>query len=231
MHTLVFVFVPDSEPDIREAIELLMEGSGADPNKDYPNYDETCYCVGNAAFHESVRDVNASPSETARTERLQAARAAKDAALERTILRERVLAIRALEMLHPGYEQPDPKCHRCKGTGSHEESRDPAKHHDWWTLGGRWAGYFSTTNGIDPENDPHWGNVAHIRDVPLDTLPAAMVSADGLWYEGSDFATDLLEPHEMRPHEQVAVRRWKQEVAELYARHPDHVVVVVDVHL
>lgn len=231
MHTLVFVFVPDSEPDIREAIELLMEGSGADPNKEYPEYLETCYCLGNSAFQESVRDIDASPTGVDCAERLQAARDAKDKALERTILRERVLAIRALETQHPAYEQPDPRCFLCKGQGSYMQSRDPAKHHDWWVLGGRWEGYFSTTNGLDPENDPHWGNVAHIRDVPPDTLPGAMVSADGLWYEGSEFATDLLEAHEMRPHEQEENRRWRQEVAALYAGHPDHVVVVVDVHL
>jgi len=232
MHTLTFVLVPESARDIRDEVEFLLAGSNLDSDREYPTYHVLCSCIGRKAFDESIRSIDESPRGITWLERLKAARAANDATLEQGILRERLLAVRELELQHPAYDQIDPRCSWCSGTGKQVQSRDPAQHHDWWVIGGRWSGYFSDAPDVlDEDGDSYRGNVARMRDVSPETLPAAMVTAEGHYHEGPGLVTDLLEEEELPPHDRQERQRWRQEVAEIYARHPNHFVVVVDVHL
>jgi hypothetical protein len=40
------------------------------------------------------------------------------------------------------FKKPDPKCEECNGTGLEKSTRNPQSKWDWYSLGGRWTGYF-----------------------------------------------------------------------------------------
>jgi len=227
---LVFVFVRDSVPNVRDEVERLIAGSELAPNKEYPTYQKRCFCVGELAYGDSLRAIDDSPRGIAWHNQINAAREAGDEVLENSILRERMLAIQELQCLHPGYEKADPEC-GCGGVGFHVYSRDPSRHHDWWDIGGRWNGVFSTTEDIiDGDGDNYPGNVARVRDIPTDTLPAAIITADGLWYEKLMYLSNFLDVEEWLPYEKEEYQRWGRQVADFYVQHQDHFVVAVDVH-
>jgi len=229
---LVFVFVRDSVPNIRDEVARLMAGSKLAPGKEYPTYQKRCICLGEEAYGDSFRAFNESPRGIAWEEQLNAAREAGDEALENSLLRERMLAVQELQLQHPGYEKADPECmHRCGGTGFRVYSRDPARHHDWWVIGGQWNGFFSTTEDIlDGDGKNYPGNVARVRDIPTDTLPAVMITADGLWYEMLIDVTNFLDVEEWLPYEREGYQDWCRQVADAYVQHQDHLVVAVDAH-
>jgi len=52
---------------------------------------------------------------------------------------------------HPLYNQPNPNCCECDGTGLMETSYNPLSKWDWWQIGGRWTGCLSN---YDPTEDP-----------------------------------------------------------------------------
>jgi len=233
MHILTFVFVRDSMSCVRDAVGRLVAGSHLAPDKEYPCYQKRCSCVGEEAYWDSIRAVDESPRGIAWNNQLKAAREAGDDTLERSIIRERMLACQELQLKHPGYEKADPECdYRCGGAGFHVYSRDPALHHDSWVIGGRWDGLFSTMEDIrDREGNSYRGNIARARAVPMDTLPAAIITADGLWYEQLVYFSNPLDVEEWLPYEKQEHQRWCRQVADSCMQHQDHFVVVVDVHL
>ena len=46
------------------------------------------------------------------------------------------------EKAHKLYKKPDPDCKNCGGSGKHETRYNPDSKWDWYTLGGRWTGYW-----------------------------------------------------------------------------------------
>lgn len=233
MHMLVFVFVRDSVPNVRDEVERLMAGSNLAPGKEYPTYQKRCPCVGELTYVDSVRAVDESPQGIAWDDQLRRAREAGDEALENSILRERMLAIQELQIQHPAYEKVDPECdYGCEGAGFRVYSRNPAHHHDWWCIGGRWDGVFATTEDIlDGGGNSYSGNVARVRDVRTETLPAAIITADGLWYEQLVYFSNWLDVEEWIPYEKEEYQRWSRQVVDAYVQHQDHFVVAVDVHV
>ncbi|HRI69837.1 MAG TPA: hypothetical protein PK156_36660 [Polyangium sp.] len=232
MHTLTFVFIPDSASNARDEVELVMAGSNFEPEREYPTYEERCFCVGTKARNESRRDFDEVPRGIALKNQWSAARVAHDDALEKSIIRERYLAVQELQIQHPAHEQPDPRCSVCRGAGFCVRSRDPARHYDWWVIGGRWKGYFSTMEDlVDEDGHSYQGNVARVRDISPNTLPGAIVTADGLWYEQPVDISGIVDIEEELPYEKQAHQRWCQQVTDIYAQHSGHFVVVVDVHL
>ena len=233
MHMLVFVFVRDSVRNIRDEVARLMAGSKSAPGKEYGSYQKRCICVGEVAYGDSSRAFDESPRGMAWKDQLNAAREAGDEALDHSLLRERMLAVQELQRQHPGYEKPDPECGCCRGAGFDVYSRDPARRQDWWEIGGRWDGFFATMTTediLDGDGDSYPGNVARVRDIPTDTLPAVMITADGLWYEMLIAVTNFLDVEEWLPYEREGYHDWCQQVADAYAQHQDHLVVAVDAH-
>jgi hypothetical protein len=232
MHMLVFVFVRDSVPNVRAEVERLMAGSNLQPGREYPSYQKRCSCVGEEAYWDSFRAFDESPRGIVRKHELDAAREAGDETLENRLLRERILAAQALQLQHPGYDKPDPEC-SCRGAGFRVWSCDPAHHHDWWGIGGRWDGFLARMGEdiLDGDGNSYPGNVARARDIPTDTLPSAFITADGLWYEKLvDFSSGL-DVEDWIPYEKQEYQRWSRQVADAYVQHQDHLVVAVDVHL
>lgn len=232
MHMLVFVFVRDSVLNVRDEVERLMAGSKLAPNKEYPSYQKRCSCVGEVAEGDSFRAIDESPRGIAWKDQLDAAREAGDETLVNRILRERKMAVLELQRQHPAYEKVDPECdYGCGGAGVHVYSRDPALHHDWWEIGGRWEGFFSKMEDIlDGDGNSCPGNAARVRNVPTDTLPAAIITAEGLWYEPLVTVINFLDVEEWLPYEKEGYQDWCRKVADAYRQHQDHLVVAVDVH-
>lgn len=233
MHMLTFVFVRDSVPDVRAEVERLMAGSKLAPDREYPTYQKRCFCVGEVAYGDSLRAIDDSPRRIAWDNQIKIAREAGDEALENSILRERLLAIQELQVQHPAYDKADPECmYGCGGAGFRVYSRDPALHHDWWAIGGRWDGVFATAEDIlDGLGNSYPGSVARVRNITTYTLPAAMITADGLWYEQPVAVINFLDIEEWLPYEKEGYQSWCRQVADAYVQHQDHFVVAVDVHL
>lgn len=48
----------------------------------------------------------------------------------------------SIEELHPHYGEPDPGCSECGGTGKTTSKYNPESKWDWYSVGGRWGGFF-----------------------------------------------------------------------------------------
>ena len=145
------------------------------------------------------------------------------------MLAERYRAAQAISSARDDYERPDAECGTCRGTGCWERSRDPARHVDWWQIGGRWDGLLLESSEV-PMRALLSGNAAPVADVLGRQIPAAVVSADGQWYEtGMPFPREFL-PLEERADEIAREAAWQATVEALLRRHPLHLAVVVDCH-
>lgn len=73
---------------------------------------------------------------------------------------------------------PDPECEDCHGTGLMETTRNPKSKWDWYSMGGRWSGFFKVKPGKNGElgrpgvfeNKPAEGYVDQIRKGDIDFI-------------------------------------------------------------
>ena len=49
------------------------------------------------------------------------------------------------------YKKPSKSCTDCNGTGKYETTYNQDSKWDWYSIGGRWAGYFIVKKGVEPE--------------------------------------------------------------------------------
>ena len=221
MHSLVFVILPPAVLDRRDAVARVLAGEA----RDYETHDIPCSCVGRIALSEAWRQVDGSAEGIQWLRDMALARGRDDAAAEREILRERYTRFLSLKQAHPQFARADADCEVCEGRGVNTVSRNPAEHHDWWVIGGRWDGLLRSQLGP---------NVARVEDVSTDVCPAAVVTAEGDWYEGPATMptnAEFREPADIPEEEHVSLASWKDAVAVLLDRYRDHLVVAVDCHL
>lgn len=82
-------------------------------------------------------------------------------------------AHRMAQHAHPLYQQANPRCRECRGTGVVTYTDNPNAKFDYYTLGGRWSGAFG---GAD-------GNSCPVGRIPEDFVPFAILTPEGRWYE------------------------------------------------
>ena len=136
---------------------------------------------------------------------LERARERQDTATERDVLRQRYGRFLSANRAHPQFGRAAPDCEFCQGRGINDGSRNPAEHHDWWQIGGRWDGALGSFSELG-------SNVARLEDVPADLCPAAVVTAEGDWYEGPANLPSNAEfraPSDVPEEERVALASWK----------------------
>ncbi len=113
---------------------------------------------------------------------------------------------------HPLYQQPDPQCDDCQGTGTRLSTYNPDSQWDWWTIGGGWDGSWHPDNVL-PVRDLliSWESHAH------PTIPFAVVTLDGQWHQHAVNA--------------VSADVWGQTVRTLLTAFPDALAVACDLHI
>jgi hypothetical protein len=118
----------------------------------------------------------------------------------------------------------------CHGTGIYPNTRDPNSYWDYWVIGGRWSGLFKALPSPVEEDGELHTNIARVRDLPNDLVPAAIVTPEGDWYAGPIVIRDeLFEVH--RDEDELRPRRdWDREAWALLRQHSDDFAVVVDCH-
>jgi hypothetical protein len=175
---IVLVHKNTERKSIEDAVSDLVDDYNE--QKNVPEYESDCWCVGRQARHESeveahrrlgtigdlrqkFHEVNHPPimpvKEPGMSE--EAEKALWKAYNEAEAKTERVWkkAIEPLNKLkkrlfsnHPAARKPDPVCGECGGTGKYRTTSNPNGKWDWWTVGGRWTGVF--TPDYDPQKDP-----------------------------------------------------------------------------
>lgn len=220
MHSLVFVILPSGTEEtlveVEKAVRRLLAGSELNPERTYGSDPLPCPCHGSQARNEAYRRVDECPEGVERLRALDAARQKGDAETEERILAERSERVAKIERAHPRRDDPDPGCATCQGSGTYRISRDPLRHHDDWTLGGRWDRLFKPGD----VEDPLLGNLAPARQI-LEHTPKAVVTPDGDWRE---------RPTLLGETDRAAVTEWDAFLRELLLRYSDHLVAVVDCH-
>ena len=214
--------VPPTVPDLESAVSRLLEGA----SRDYETYEAPCSCIGQVAFGDAWRQVDGSSVGEQWLRELERARERQDTATERDVLRQRYGRFLSANRAHPQFGRAAPDCEFCQGRGINDVSRNPAEHHDWWQIGGRWDGALGSFSELG-------SNVARLEDVPADLCPAAVVTAEGDWYEGPANLPSNAEfraPSDVPEEERVALASWKQLVASFADRYRGHLVVAVDCH-
>lgn len=230
MHSLVFVIVPAATHDIQAEVERLLAGSDADPQKLFQQFATPCSCIGSDALSRSYHIFALTAEGADLLDAIDQARAEHDHSTAEALLLQRFLAVQAIEKEQHDYRQPDPECTLCQATGRYFTDRDPHRYWDYWTIGGRWAGFFNTLLSSAHHDPELHTNIARVRDIPSDLQPAAIVTPEGEWFDGPIVMYDeLFEPH--RDAEELAPRRdWDRQARELLACYPDYLAVVVDCH-
>lgn len=176
-HFATLVLIPPSTPPdaIDSAVAALLEPF--DENIEVEAYPTDCYCKGSLAQRAGrvAADQEVGPLHEL-TERYWALPEADRPDLTEYLASYQAVADRA-ERAHPLYQQPDPACKECEGTGSRLTTYNPDSQWDWWVIGGCWDGW------LHPEN------VLPVRTLLSDNLansektPFALVTPDGAWYQ------------------------------------------------
>jgi hypothetical protein len=219
-HTLVFVMVPPTVVDLDVAVSRLLEGS----SRNYETYEVSCSCIGQVAFAEAWRQVDGSSEGQLWLAELKLARERQDTATD--VLRRRYRRFVSANRAHPQFGHVSDDCEICQGSGVNGVSRNPAQHHDSWQIGGRWDGVLGPFSKLGP-------NLARLEDLRFYPCPAAVVTAEGDWYEGPlTLASnpEFREPEEVPEEKLAALASWRQTLARFVDRYRGHLVVAVDCH-
>lgn len=159
-HFVVLVLVPktEDEKEIEAAIGRALEPF--DENQAVPEYEEKCSCIGMAARGEVREAITKEFGTWDNLRRSFHEKRPKDedpwGAVRDAAWKEFIAPVLAFEKKamddHPKKDSPAPDCEDCKGTGTRMTTYNPKSKWDWWTIGGRWNGYFDAK--YDPEQDP-----------------------------------------------------------------------------
>ena len=105
-------------------------------------YQDACYCIGLVAkvYGRAMAEKKYKPFEQLRKE-YHAMNADKRPAWEEHI-KPYVQIEEKHEKAHALYNKPDPHCKECDGSGKRETRYNPDSKWDWYSLGGRWFGYW-----------------------------------------------------------------------------------------
>ena len=229
MHYLTYVLVPRPD-DIEEQVGRLLAGSESDPSRRFGFFQVQCACCGSLAMTKGFEVFDSSTRGQEVVRLLAALRQGGGSDSERSRRRSGDLAARACAATQEDFGRPDTACEICLGTGLFTDSRDPARHQDWWAIGGCWAQLFagdtpgSITSGLSK-------NIAPFSAAVRARTPAAVVTPLGDWHEGAHRQTpDFLSDAESVERRRIEDQPWIEELATLVNDYGDHLAVVVDCH-
>lgn len=213
-----------------------------DENRDVPAYDRECYCIGNIARRAADKlakeelgwDVDSKrddywklPDDERTDERWKAT------------IKPFVYLSKKYEQAHELYGKSNPDCEECHGTGTDKSQYNPDSKWDWYSIGGRWTGYFKLKDGTEgalgesgvfgnePEND---ADVARVKDIDWERMeqPVATFAVlhDGEWHERGDMGWWGMVTDEKDADD------WNKQFDALVASlNPDDEVTIVDCHI
>jgi hypothetical protein len=98
---------------------------------------------------------------------------------------------------------------------------NPASKWDWYTIGGRWSGWI---NDIETKRSGFIHNTATTEQAIIrKKVPHAIVTPDGFWHERGRMGWWAVLTTENED--------WDADALRLFARYPDHKVVIIDAHI
>lgn len=254
-HTCIGVIVPQDTDDIDEYLERIMapydEGLKVEP------YTEKCYCVGHAAegvgqraadlehgdiesrrvmFHALPEYLNHPGKSEFGNEDIEAMwqQFNKDWQSDYKYTKFMVA------QMQPNYQQPNPNCDSCHGTGEYETTYNPKSTWDWWVIGGRWDGEMAGIERKSKDNGFNFGDEHHQRQnnsVPVAELADraeagdvfqfyAIVTPDGKWNQRGKMGWWGMSSDEM-PKE-----AWRQMCFDFYRKYAEgYDCLSLDVHI
>jgi len=130
---------------------------------------------------------------------------------------------------------PNPDCEKCRGTGTVLSTYNPQSKWDWYSLGGRWLGYFKLKGrkggklgraGVfGNEAAPSTCDQARFGDIETPDRPFAFIDHDGAWHERAKMGWWACTSNE-RDDEYEA--EWQAFLASCT---PDDVLAMYDCHI
>lgn len=141
------VIVDTTDSSLEEQLEPFDENGEVEP------YMEDCYCskhnLNVKVNQELARLFGGSFDEVKRTPYN-----AMDKSVQpdwKEWIADWVAKEKELEVKLEEFRKPDPKCEDCNGTGKRQTTYNPDSKWDWYSIGGRWAGYFIVKKGVTEE--------------------------------------------------------------------------------
>lgn len=130
---------------------------------------------------------------------------------------------------------------KIKGVWYIYSTYNPLSKWDWYSVGGRWSGFFKMKEGVTPvvgessafdiKPRPGYGDIARKCDIDFDgmekdeVIPFAVVK-NGKWYEKGNMGWWGITTNEMDPNE------WNKKVQELFDSIPDKTMLTaIDCHI
>jgi hypothetical protein len=221
MHSLVFVLIPPHSPDLYNAVSTRLQGSHAAPNRVYPTYTVQCGCINRVAMTAGFTVFDGTCLGKSLLKQLKRARQDDDRLREDELLKQRYQGASNLAQMHSLYDQFDPCCELCGGTGRFVQSSDPAIYYDYWGI-----------EAVDAVLSEQGCAVAALIDPQTGTyriLPAAIVTPEGEWYEGGIFLQSRFDQYQTG-REKQPLANWESWATALLDQYREWWVVAVDVH-
>ena len=98
---------------------------------------------------------------------------------------------------------------------------NPASKWDWYVVGGRWDGWL---NDVETDKQGYIDNMSTTEEaVAREKVPHAIITPDGIWHERGRMGWWAILATENED--------WDHEALRLFARYPDHQIVLVDAHI
>ena len=219
-HFLTLVLVPAETP--RESIDGAVAALLApfDENSDVDAYPVDCACRNGIAEWAGrvAADREVGSLATLRDRYLAVPFA--DRPNWTTFMAPYQAVVERVAHAHPLYQQPDPQCDDCQGTGTRLSTYNPDSQWDWWAIGGGWDGSWHPDNVL-PVRDllAAWGQHLH------PTMPFAVVTPDGEWHQHGQMGWFGMASNT------ISADDWGQTVRTLLQANPDALAVACDLHI
>lgn len=119
------------------------------------------------------------------------------------------------------YEDYRRHCETLNDKGEPMSKYNPASKWDWYVIGGRWSGWL---NDVESDKHGYIDNMTSTEEaIARKKVTHAIVTPEGIWHERGRMGwfASLLTENE----------HWDREALQIFARYPDHQVVLVDAHI
>lgn len=191
-------------------------------NAQVEEYQRECWCVGTKASEEASEYIEAKhgPIEPLRKRYWESLDGQGQPTLDwEELVKDRMADREAFLAQHPDRESPKPDCSGCHGTGTYASTYNPDSKWDWWVIGGRWEGMI---NGR---------NICVVRDLPEDFSTFALLAPGNdehpqpFWFEKGQMGWFGMVSNEKNKDD------WHAQRCEILSAFPDHLLVVLDLHI
>jgi hypothetical protein len=212
-----------------------------------PEYEIECYCIGQAALDRALAcaEKQHGPLDNTRAEFHSLPEDQRTDERWERMTRDRIATQKCAFETDPERNDPNPSCEECSGGGKRKTTRNPHAKWDWYEVGGRWDGVIQDgTDTPAPEGDcfpkPQDGkypfetpeglhrNVKIVSSVLVqhpEWYPFAVLTPDKGWFERGEMGWWGIVSNE-KPKDE-----WAKQSREIMSHYPDHILILVDVHI